>query len=51
MNGQLPLQTETENQYISRNNKQSVKIAIYDARNATFVYTSIHVHVPTLFSI
>ena len=31
-------------------NKQFVKIAIYITRNAMFVYMSIHVYVPTLFS-
>ena len=35
---------------LSRNNKEFVEIAVYDARNETFVYMSIHVHVQTLFS-
>ena len=42
---------EPENHYtIKKQQTILVKIAIYDARNVTFVYTSTHVHIPTLFS-
>ena len=48
MNGQLPLHQNLKTTTPSRDNKQFVKIAIYNARNTTFVYISIHEQVPTL---
>ena len=47
---ELPLHQNLKTTTLSRNNKEFVKIAIYDARSATFVYMSKHVHVQTLFS-
>ena len=47
---ELPPHQNLKTTTLSRNNKEFVKIAVYDARNATFLYMSIHVHVQTLFS-
>ena len=42
-------QSKPENHYTFKN-QQFVKIATCITRNAMFVYMSIHLHVPTLFS-
>ena len=42
--------SKPENHYTIKNQQTICQITIYNTRNTTFVYTSIHVYVSTLFS-